>query len=146
FPPVGSPGRATGTRSWVVVPSRVPGSAREGISAVPSPPGVAPLLILRGPSSREERDVMGFLGARDHRKRWRRTIEARRRLRPAIVTLEDRRLLSTFPVTSAADPATLTPGTLRWAIAQANAATSPSSIEIELGSTPATITLTQGQL
>ena len=39
-----------------------------------------------------------------------------------------------------------TTGTLRWAIAQANAATSPSAIEFELGSAPATITLSQGQL
>ena len=36
--------------------------------------------------------------------------------------------------------------TLRWAIEQADAATSASSIEIELGSSPATITLMQGQL
>ena len=42
------------------------------------------------------------------------------------MALEDRQLLSTFPVTSTADPVTLTPGTLRYAVAQANAATSPN--------------------
>jgi hypothetical protein len=67
-------------------------------------------------------------------------------MRPTVMTLEDRRLLSTFQVSSAADPATLTPGTLRWAVEQANAATSPSAIEFELGSGAATITLLQGQL
>ena len=36
--------------------------------------------------------------------------------------------------------------TLRWAVEQANAATTASSIEIELGTSPATITLLQGQL
>ncbi len=36
--------------------------------------------------------------------------------------------------------------TLRWAVEQANEATSASSIEIELGSSPSTITLGQGQL
>ena len=44
-----------------------------------------------------------------------------RQLRPVLVVLEDRRLLSTFNVTSTADDGT---GTLRWAIAQANSATS----------------------
>src|SRR5262249_24081347 len=70
----------------------------------------------------------------------------RLRVRPTVVALEDRTLLSTFPVTNNAVDDVNTTGTLRWAIAQANAATSPSSIEIELGSTLATITLTQGQL
>ena len=37
-------------------------------------------------------------------------------------------------------------GTLRWAVAQANAASSPSEIEIDLGTSAATITLSQGQL
>ncbi len=67
-------------------------------------------------------------------------------MQPALLPLEERQLLSTFPVTSTADPATLTAGTLRYAIAEANAATSPSAIEFELGSGPATITLLQGQL
>ncbi|HEV3309083.1 MAG TPA: choice-of-anchor Q domain-containing protein, partial [Chloroflexota bacterium] len=88
--------------------------------------------------------------AKDHRSGGRGTVEPRkrrrRRLQPALLALEDRRLLSTFPVTSTADPATLTAGTLRYAVAQANAATSPSAIEFELGSGAATITLLQGQL
>jgi hypothetical protein len=62
------------------------------------------------------------------------------------MALEERRLLATFPVTSTADPATLTPGTLRYAVAQANAATTPSTIEFELGPGPATVALLQGQL
>ena len=72
------------------------------------------------------------------RQRW--------QTRPTLMALENRQLLSTFPVTSTADPATLTPGTLRYAVAQANAATSPSAIEFELGSGPATVALLQGQL
>ena len=75
-------------------------------------------------------------GAR--RQRW--------RLQPTLLALEARALLSTFQVTNNAVDDVNTTGTLRWAIAQANAATSPSDIEFELGSTPATITLSQGQL
>ena len=68
----------------------------------------------------------------------------RHRFRPAPLPLEDRRLLSTFDVTSTADDGST--GTLRWAIAQANAASPPSTIDFEFGSSPATITLTQGPL
>jgi Bacterial Ig-like domain (group 3) len=68
----------------------------------------------------------------------------RRRFEAVLLPLEDRRLLSTFPVTSTADNSNT--GTLRWAVAEANAATSPSTIVFELGSASATITLTQGQL
>jgi parallel beta-helix repeat protein len=68
----------------------------------------------------------------------------RRRLVPELARLEKRELLSTFDVTSTADDGSA--GTLRQAIAEANAATSPSTIDFQLGSTPATITLTQGQL
>ena len=67
-----------------------------------------------------------------------------RRLAPELVLLEHRELLSTFDVTSTADDGTT--GTLRWAIEQANAASSPTTIDFRLASTPATITLTQGQL
>ena len=93
------------------------------------------------------------LSARDQRTSGRGTIASgerkRRRLQPTLLALEDRRLLATFTVTSAADSAPAgSPdvNTLRWAVEQANAATSASSIEIELGSSPATITLLQGQL
>ncbi len=68
----------------------------------------------------------------------------RNRLRPELLALEDRRLLSVFAVTSAADDGSN--GTLRSAVEQANAATSPSQIEFELGTSPATIALSQGQL
>jgi hypothetical protein len=67
-------------------------------------------------------------------------------MEPVLLPLEDRRLLSTFQVTSAADsdPAIApAPHTLRWVVKQANAATSARSIEIELGSSPATIALAQ---
>ena len=91
--------------------------------------------------------------ARDQRRGGRGTVEARRRqrrrMRPTLLALEERALLSTFPVTSAADSAPASApavNTLRWAVEQANAATSASSIEIELGTSPATITLLQGQL
>ncbi len=53
-------------------------------------------------------------------------------------------MLSTFTVESVADDGST--GTLRWAIAQANVDTSPSTIEFDLGNAPTTITLTQGTL
>ena len=68
----------------------------------------------------------------------------RRRIVPELARLEKRELLSTFDVTSTADDGSA--GTLRQAIAEANAATSPSTIDFQLASTPATITLTLGQL
>jgi CSLREA domain-containing protein len=93
---------------------------------------------------------MMYNKARDQRSGGRGTVEARKRRRwriqPTLLALEGRALLSTFAVTNNAVDDVNTTGTLRWAIAQANAATSPSGIEFELGSTPATITLSQGQL
>ena len=68
----------------------------------------------------------------------------RRRFEAVLLPLEDRQLLSMFPVTSTADDGST--GTLRWAVAGANADTSPSTIVFELGTAAATITLTQGQL
>ena len=65
---------------------------------------------------------------------------------PDFHDLERRMMPATFVVTSTTDPATLTSGTLRWAVEQANAATTPSTINFDLGSSPQTITLTQGQL
>ncbi len=59
--------------------------------------------------------------------------------------LEDRRLLATFAVTSTGD--TLdgnnnpTTGTLRWAVEQANLASTPSTIDFNLGSGAQMITL-----
>jgi hypothetical protein len=69
----------------------------------------------------------------------------RHRLRPEMLVLEDRRLLSTFQVTNDTTDNGSTTGTLRWAVAQANSA-SGSSIEFELGTGASTITLTSGQL
>jgi hypothetical protein len=80
------------------------------------------------------------------RSRSRRVTATRRHprrngLKPELLLLEDRRLLSTFTVTKTADDGSS--NTLRWAVAQANAATTASSIEIELGSSAATIALTK---
>jgi hypothetical protein len=58
--------------------------------------------------------------------------------------LEDRRLPSTFHVTSTADDGSI--GTLRRAVQQADAAASPSTIDFDLGNAPATITLLRGPL
>jgi hypothetical protein len=66
--------------------------------------------------------------------------------------LEDRRLLSTFNVTSTADTLDSnnnpTSGTLRWAVQQADAATDTSTINFDptVFATPQTITLLHGQL
>jgi Right handed beta helix region len=65
-------------------------------------------------------------------------------VRFTVLALEDRRLLSSFEVTSTAD--NLNFGTLRWAVAQANTASSPTTITFNLGSSPATIVLTLGPL
>ncbi|MHB1559728.1 MAG: beta strand repeat-containing protein [Isosphaeraceae bacterium] len=77
----------------------------------------------------------------------------RARLRPTILRLEDRRLLSTFDVTSTADTMTNgspTTGTLRWAVAQASGDTNPGTdtIDFNLGTATPEITLTAsyGQL
>jgi hypothetical protein len=50
----------------------------------------------------------------------------------------------TFDVISTADDGSA--GTLRWAIAQANSATTPSTIDFGFGSSSETITLTQGEI
>ncbi len=73
-----------------------------------------------------------------------RGVAPRRRSRPILTVLEDRRLLSTYDVTSTADDGST--GTLRWAIAQANSATGASAIDFQLGTAAATITLGDGQL
>lgn len=60
--------------------------------------------------------------------------------------LEPVRRLSTDTVTSTDDPPALTSGTLRWAIRQAHAATTDSTIDFNLGPDPATIWLIQASL
>ena len=67
-----------------------------------------------------------------------------RRLYPVVLSLEDRRLLATFHVTSTADDGRI--GTLGWAVQQADEATTPSTIDFTLGNAPATITLSRGAL
>jgi fibronectin-binding autotransporter adhesin len=68
-----------------------------------------------------------------------------RRLRPTVMALEGRVLLSTFTVDSTADDGSA--GTLRWAIGQANADKQADTIVFSsLFNTPQTITLTTGQL
>ena len=85
--------------------------------------------------------------ARDQYSDGRGTIEARnrRRTRPMLMALEDRRLLSTFTVTDVADSGT---GSLRYEIDQANTNAGPDAITFDstLFSTPQTIALTSGQL
>ena len=80
---------------------------------------------------------LGFIRGCRIRKR------SQHRLKPTVLGLEGRRLL-TFHVTSTADDGTT--GTLRWAVQQADAATSPSTIDFRLGDAAATITLSQGEL
>src|SRR3954464_1466439 len=88
--------------------------------------------------------------ASDQRKSGRGSVEARRRqrrrLRPTLLALEDRQLLSTFTVNSTADDGST--GTLRWAIDQANSAGGDETIAFDSGvfATPQTITLNGNQL
>ena len=65
---------------------------------------------------------------------------------PVAVLLEDRRLLSTFTVTSTLDNGSV--GTLRWAVGQANSAGGAETIAFDkkVFKTPQTITLTGTQL
>jgi Bacterial Ig-like domain (group 3)/Right handed beta helix region len=71
-----------------------------------------------------------------HRVASRRPASGAHRLRPALVQLENRQLLATFQVTSPADTfnsnGTPTTGTLRWAVEQANSASTPSTITFNL--------------
>jgi hypothetical protein len=68
-----------------------------------------------------------------------------RRLRPMVMALEGRALLSTWTVTNARDDGST--GTLRWAIIEANNSSVPDTIAFSsLFDTPQTIFLTQGPL
>ena len=85
------------------------------------------------------------------RGRGRGTVAARtRRLRPSIMALEGRTLLSTFTVTSTDDSAPAgnpTPGTLRWAVQQADMNDQADTIVFSsLFNTPQTIALDGGTL
>ena len=94
---------------------------------------------------------MNRVEVKSGRWRWRGTVAARtRRLRPSIMALEGRTLLSTFTVTSTDDSAPAgnpTPGTLRWAVQQADANNQADTIVFSsLFNTPQTITLSGGTL
>ena len=67
-------------------------------------------------------------------------------MRPTLLALEDRRLLSTFTVTSTLDNGSV--GTLRWAVGQANSAGGAETIDFDskVFKTPQTITLRGTQL
>ncbi|HEV8065875.1 MAG TPA: right-handed parallel beta-helix repeat-containing protein, partial [Acidimicrobiales bacterium] len=83
------------------------------------------------------------------RRGGRATAEARKRrwrLQPTLLALEDRRLLSTWTVTSTLDDGST--GTLRWAIGQANSAGGAETINFDptVFATPQTITLNGTQL
>jgi hypothetical protein len=69
-----------------------------------------------------------------------------RRMRPELILMEARTLLSTFTVTSTADDASK--GTLRWAVEQANSDNQANTIVFSptVFATPKTITLKSGQL
>jgi parallel beta-helix repeat protein len=91
------------------------------------------------PRRRRPSDVAWRLRTGRHRA----SARGRNRLRPAVLVLEDRRLLSgVIDVTNTADSGD---GSLRQAIEEADLATSPVKIDFKLA-TPATITLTSGQL
>jgi hypothetical protein len=86
--------------------------------------------------------------ASDQRRNGRGTVEARqrRRMHPTVLALEDRRLLSTFTVTSTLDNGSV--GSLRWAVGQANSAGGAETIAFDktVFKTPQTITLSGTQL
>ena len=75
-----------------------------------------------------------------------RSVRVRGRFKPGLLELEDRRLPSTFVVSSTADDASA--GTLRWAVQQADQAGDGVIIDFSptVFSTPQTITLSQGEL
>ena len=88
---------------------------------------------------------MNFIRARKQSWRGPGANSRRRRLRPTVLALEGRTLLSTFTVNSTADNGST--GTLRWAIGQANSDNQADTIVFSsLFNTPQTITLTGGPL
>src|SRR3954468_1324070 len=85
----------------------------------------------------------------DRRRNGRATVEARRRqrrrMRPTLLALEDRKLLSTFTVTSTLDDGS--DGTLRWAVTQANlGGDNTIAFDGTVFGTPQTISLAGTQL
>ena len=89
--------------------------------------------------------------ASDPRSRRPGTVEARKRwrMRPSLMVLEDRRLLSTFTVNSTGDTGSGSGlvGDLRYCVTQANLAGGDQMIVFNSSfNSPQTITLTQGPL
>ena len=88
-------------------------------------------------------------GAANQRSGGRGTVEGRqlqrRRMRPIVMPLEDRRLMSTFTVTNTADSGA---GSLRYEIDLANSSAGANTVDFDgtVFNTPQTITLTGGQL
>ena len=83
------------------------------------------------------------IDVRSQTRRWQTTQASKRRLRPTVLALEGRTLLSNFMVNSTADDGSA--GTLRWAISQANANNQADTIAFSsLFNTPQTIKLTGG--
>jgi hypothetical protein len=84
-------------------------------------------------------------GARDRRRGGRGTSKVRpwrgQPLRPTVMVLEDRRLLSTFTVNNYTDKPVNGETDLRQAIASANSTTGANTIEFASGGTAETITL-----
>ena len=91
---------------------------------------------------------MSHNGASNQRRGGRGTLAGRqrRRMRPMVLVLEDRWLLSMFTVNSTLDNGSN--GTLRWAVGQANSTVGADTIDFDstVFNTPQTITLTGGLL
>ena len=138
--------RRNGGRAGGAGPGGWPGAVRDrsrpgrwnaGSSGVPPS---RKRFTMRSDKRWDRRSGRGVASGSAGRARW--------RWRPVLTVLEERRLLATFNVTSPADTLTNgqpTMGTLRWAVEQADVATTPSTIDFNL-TTPATITLSQGVL
>src|SRR5580693_7968658 len=76
--------------------------------------------------------TMSRNGAREQRRCARGTIEGQKRqrwrMRPTLMALEDRRLMSTFTVTNTADSGA---GSLRFEIGQANSSAGANTIDFD---------------
>ena len=91
------------------------------------------------------RKLIGMVAGSQSRRQGPETVRRRLKLRPRMMELEGRTLLSAFTVNSAADDGSA--GTLRWAISQANANGKADTIVFaNLFDSPQTINLTGKQL
>jgi hypothetical protein len=91
------------------------------------------------------RKLIRIVAGSQSRRHGPEAVRGRLKLRPRMMALEGRTLLSTFTVNSTADDGSA--GTLRWAIAQANASDQAETIVFSsVFNTPHTIRLTSGPL